>query len=47
MSFPVCIYKKLERGNEVKEIELEEKKNTLLDQLFMKKMLQSKLTLQQ
>ena len=46
-SFPVCIYKTLERVNEAKEIELEEKKNTLLDQLFMKKKRHSKLTLQQ
>ena len=46
-SFPACIYKKLVRVNEVKEIELEEKKNTLLDQLFMKKKRHSKLTLQQ
>ena len=46
-SFPVCIYKKLARVSRMKEIELEEKKNTLLVQLFMNKKLQSKLTLQQ
>ena len=44
---PVCIYKKLARVSRMKEIELEEKKNTLLVQLFMNKKLQSKLTLQQ